>query len=246
MAKAIQLKALIFRMLSKLYFFAVIILITQHVQAQEITGTVSDRASRLRLEEADVFNQTLNKKTKTNAKGEFKIDAYANNILIFNQPGYQPDTLFLINLKPVRRYLSLSDNYLKLVEIKTEAFKPELQYADVYRKAKAIKTAKNQPFIFYPSKYFSREGKFARRFKRKLEREKTERKIDYRFNEEAVNALTPLKGRELDYFMVLYRPTLKQLDKMDDDDLKFYLMASFREFKALPENKRVSPSLKAD
>jgi len=222
------------------------ICMTQLLQAQEITGTVSDRANRLKLEDADVFNQTLGKRAKTNAKGEFKLEAYVNNTLIFAQPGYKNDTLFLIDLKPVRRYLDLSNNYLKLVEIKADAFKPELQYADVYRKAKAIKMAKNQPFLFYPSKYFSKEGKFARRFKRKLEREKTERKIDNRFNEAAVTALTPLKGRELDYFMVLYRPALKKLDKMDNDDLKFYLMAAYKEFIALPDEKRVSPSLKAE
>ncbi|HKG04818.1 MAG TPA: hypothetical protein VKB19_00080 [Pedobacter sp.] len=240
------MKTVIFRMLSKLYILVIMICLAQSVKAQEITGTVSDRVDRLKLEDVDVFNQTLNKKTKTNAKGEFRIEAYTNNILIFNQPGYVNDTLFLINLKPVRRYLNLNNNYLKLVEIKADAFKPELQYADVYRKAKAIKVSKNQPFIFYPSKYFSREGKFARRFKRKLEREKTERKIDFRFNEKAVTALTPLKGRELDYFMVLYRPTLTKLGKMDAKDLEFYLMAAYKEFKALPENKRVSPHLKAD
>jgi len=217
----------------------------QQVSAQVITGTVVDRDSRLKLESVEVKNVSTQEKTTTNNKGEFKITATANQTLIFIQPGYFSDTLFLINVKPIRKYMILNNTFLRTVEIKADAFKPEIQYADVYRKAKAINLWQNQPFIFYPSRYFSREGKFARRFKRKLEREVNERMIDQRFNEKAVKALTPLTGAELDYFMVLYRPTFKKLDKMDDDDVKFYLMASYKDFKALPPEKRISPSLKS-
>ena len=216
----------------------------QHVSSQTVTGIVVDGDSRLTLENVEVTNATSKEKVTTNAKGEFNIRAIPNQILIFNQPGYFSDTLFLINAKPIRKYMTLNNRFLNTVEIKAEAFNPEVQYADVYRKAKAIKLAKNQPFIFSPSRYFSREGKFARRFKRKLEREKIERKIDQRFNEKVVKTLTPLTGAELEFFMVLYRPTIKKLDKMDDDDMKFYLMAAYKEFKALPREKRISPSLK--
>lgn len=218
----------------------------QQVSGQIVNGTVVDRDSRLKLENVEVKNATTQEKATTNAKGEFTIKAIANQTLIFIQPGYFSDTLFLINVKPIRKYMVLNNRFLKTVEITGDAFKPEIQYADVYRKAIVIRLEQNQPFIFSPSRIFGREGKFARRFKRKLEREVTERKIDQRFNEKAVKALTPLTGAELDYFMVLYRPTIKKLDKMDDDDMKFYLMASFKEFKALPPEKRVSPPLKSN
>jgi hypothetical protein len=46
--------------------------------------------------------------------------------------------------------------------------------------------------------------------------------------------------------MVLYRPTLKELDKLDEEEMKFYLMNSFKEFKSLPPNKKVSPSLRLE
>ena len=218
----------------------------QWVSAQVVTGTVVDRDSHLTLENVEVTNATSKEKVTTNAKGEFSIRAIPNHILIFNQPGYFSDTLFLINTKPIHKYMMLNNRFLNTVEIKAEAFNPEIQYADVYRKAKAIKLAKNQPFIFSPSRYFSREGKFARRFKRKLEREKIERKIDQRFNEKVVKTFIPLKGAELDYFMILYRPTIKKLERMDDNDLKFYLMAAYKEFKALPSEKKISPSLKSN
>jgi len=216
------------------------------VSGQVVTGTVVDRDSRLMLENVEVNNIVTKEKVITNAKGEFKINAEVNQTLIFNQPGYFSDTLFLINVKPIRKYMILNNRFLKTIEIKADAFKPEIQYSDVYRKAKIIRLGQNQPFLFSPSRLFGREGKFARRFKKKLEREVSERKIDQRFNEKAVKALTPLTGAELDYFMVLYRPTIKKLDKMDDDDMKFYLMNAYKEFKVLPPEQRISPSLKSE
>lgn len=214
------------------------------MKAQQVQGTVADRASRLTLEQVEVFNQQTRQKAVTNAKGEFSITAVVNQTLIFYQPGYLPDTLFLIDTKPVKRYLILNNKLLKTVVVKSGAFNPSVEYADVYRKAQYTKLAQNKPFLFYPSKLFSKEGRDARRFKRNLEREIDERKIDSRFNEAAVTAVTPLNGRELDYFMVLYRPKLKQLNSMDEQDLKFYLMNSYKEFNALLPEKRISPSMR--
>lgn len=216
------------------------------VSGQLVTGIVFDRDSRLVLENVEVINATTKEKAITDTKGKFNVRAFSNQILIFNQPGYFSDTLLLINANPIRKYMTLNNRFLNTVEIKAEAFNPEIQYADVYRKAKAIRLTKNQPFIFSPSRYFGREAKFARRFKQKLEREKTERKIDQRFNEKVVKGLTPLKGAELDYFMVLYRPTIKKLNRMDDDDIKLYLIDSYKEFKELSPEKKVSSSLRSN
>lgn len=213
------------------------------VKGQEVQGTVSDRTSQLRLGQVEVLNRNTGQKTITNAKGEFSIGAALNQSIIFYQPGYLPDTLFLVDLKPVKRYLTLNNKLLNTIEIKGRAFHPEIEYANEYRTAKVISLVKNKPFRFSPSRIFGSEGKNARRFKRRMELEKTERQIDQRFNEAAVKAVTPLKGAELDYFMVLYRPTLKALDKMDAEDMKFYLMNSYKEFKALPADKRISPEL---
>ena len=109
--------------------------------------------------------------------------------------------------------------------------------------ARAIRLSQNQPLSFSPSRFFGKEGKNARRFKKRLEQEKTERKIDARFNETAVKALTRLRDQELDCFMVLYRPTLRALEKLDDEVFLFYIMDSFKAFKLLPSEKKVLPSL---
>jgi len=228
-------------MLRQIALFALFIFTVQFVYAQQVQGTVADRTTQLRLAQVEISNLETRQKTTTNAKGEFTITAAVNQSLVFYQPGYAPDTLFLVDLKAIKRYLSLSNKLLNTVEIKAGAFHPEVEYANVYRAGRSVTLQQNKPFRFSPSRIFGGEGKSARRFKRLMEREKTEREIDKRFNVTAVKAVTPLKGEELDYFMVLYRPTLKELDKLDQEDLKFYLMNAYKEFKALPPGKRVSP-----
>jgi len=237
------IKGLSLKMLRQITLFALFIFSGQLVYAQQVQGTVADRTTQLRLGQVEVSNLATGEKTTTNLKGEFSISAAINQSLAFYQPGYTPDTLFLVDLKPVKRYLNLSNKLLNTVEIKAGAFHPEIEYANTYRTARAVTLIANKPFRFSPSRIFGSEGKSARRFKRNMERERTERKIDERFNVAAVKAVTPLKGAELDYFMVLYRPTLKELDKLDQEDMKFYLMTSYKEFKALPPEKRVSPLL---
>jgi hypothetical protein len=59
----------------------------QHMNGQQITGTVQDRATDLRLENVSVINKSSNQRTHTNAKGEFNIQGSANQLLIFYQPG---------------------------------------------------------------------------------------------------------------------------------------------------------------
>ncbi|MBG6235046.1 hypothetical protein IWX76_001614 [Pedobacter sp. CAN_A7] len=226
-----------------LKFLLLMLFSLQSAYGQQIKGVVQDRATDLRLENVIVKNLSSNKQTLTNAKGEFTIPAAISQLLLFYQPGYLPDTLLIIDLNPVWRYLVTNDQMLKTVQIKGEAFNPVVDYHQVYQKARAIRLSQNQPLSFSPSSFFGKEGKNARRFKKRLEQEKIERKIDARFNVATVTKLTRLRDQELDNFMVLYRPTLRALEKMDEEGFLFYIMDSFKAYKLLPSEKKLLPTL---
>ncbi|MBB2148234.1 peptidase associated/transthyretin-like domain-containing protein [Pedobacter gandavensis] len=212
--------------------------------AQEVKGTVADWESREPQEYVEVFNLNNHQKTVTNKRGEFKIAAEINHLLVFFQPGYKPDTLLLISLKPVKRYLQHNRYDLSTVKIQGKLFDPRVQYADAFREAKAFTAEVNRPLTFSPFRFFSKKGKSGRKFKRRMEVEVLERKVDQRFNNAAVQALCPLEGAELDGFMVLYRPSFKALERLDNAGLKLYIMDAYKEFKQLPEEKKKIPSLK--
>lgn len=233
-----------FFVVSFLLTSSVVFLLTGSVRAQEVQGTVADYETREMQEYVEVFNISNHQKAVTNKKGAFKIPAATNDVLVFMQPGYRPDTLFLVNLKPVKRYLQHNRYDLQTVNITGTAFNPEVEYADAYLAAKAFTFNVNRPLSFSPSKYFSKKGKYARRFVRRMKLEPQERKIDQRFNNKVVKGICPLNAAELDAFMVKYRPTFKTLEKMDDDALKLYIMDAYKEFKHLPEAQKKLPSLK--
>ncbi len=211
---------------------------------QDVSGVVRDRGLKTTLSGVNVLNKTRGIQSQTGDEGQFNIAAGENEILIFYKAGYLPDTLLLVNTRPLIRNMIPDSKILNTVIIKGDNFSPEVQYAEVYKRAKVLTATKESPLTFYPTKYFSKEGRFARRFKKKLEREKSERKIDQRFNDGLVKSITPLRDRELDCFMVMYRPTLKTLNKLDKDDLFLYIMNSYKAFKLLPADQRVLPKLR--
>lgn len=227
-----------------LAFLAVHFLFSASLFAQEITGTVADWQTRELQEYVEVFNLNNQQKAVTNKKGEFKIPAAINHVLIFIQPGYKPDTLFLISLNPVKRYLQHNRYDLSTVEIKGRTFDPRAEYPDAFREAKAFNTGVNRPLAFSPWRFFSKKGRSGRKFKRRMEIELVERKVDQRFNNAAVKAICPLNGAELDCFMVMYRPAFKDLERLDITGLKLYIMDAYKAFKQLPEEKRKLPSLR--
>ncbi|WP_316820409.1 carboxypeptidase-like regulatory domain-containing protein [Pedobacter gandavensis] len=226
-----------------LVFLITYLLLNSTLFAQEIQGTVADLQNRELLEYVEIININNQQKTLTNKRGEFKIQAAVNHVLVFIQAGYHPDTVLIINLKPLKRYLRSSLVNLNMVEIKGIAFDPREEYIRVYGKGKAFNMSVNKPLSFSPWKYFSYEGKSARKFKRKMKIEWIEKEIDKRFNNTVVRAICPLEKYELDAFMVRYRPTLKELERMDHDQFKLYLLDAYKQFKELPEAERRLPSL---
>lgn len=225
------------------FYLVFFLLFCATVQAQDqVNGLVLARVSRKPISQVEVLNLSNNAQTKSNAKGEFVINAKLNEVLVFKAPGYKADTLLLVNLKPLRRYLELEVNMLNTVSVKGKSLRE--QYAQDIKKGEYVHLKQGRGLLLYPSAYFSREGRNARRFKRLIKQEEVELQIDRRFNAKTVTAILPIKQPELDAFIMMYRPSLKFVKRADVEDFKFYLFDAYNKFKQLPAEKRVLPSLK--
>lgn len=211
--------------------FTVIALLSGYVQAQTILkGTVYEGKSSRKM--ADVFVRDINSKeiSLTDNSGNFSIRTVLNHTLIFSSPGYVSDTLFLIDLKPKRIELTVRGITLNEVNItSTRAFNPREEYPGIYEKSK---------FALSPSRIFGKESKDARRLKHYFDREAEERQIDSVFSTVYVSSIVPLKGRELEDFISMYRPTLAFLKKTPRSSLTLYVNDSYKKFMALPPEKR--------
>lgn len=224
--------------------FLLLVLFQFNLHAQtQIKGQVLDQASRKALDKVEVQNITNQATTQTNVKGEFTIKAKIGDVMVYRLVGYDADTAMIIELKQVKRYLHPLTNTLNTVSISGQ-IDSKAQYADVYNKANPVLLTPGRGIRFYPSSFFGKEGKNARRLKKLIENDQVEKEIDKRFNAVTVTALLPLKQPDLDAFLVLYRPDVKFAINADADDFKFYLLEAYERFKALPPDQRVLPQLK--
>lgn len=222
---------------------SVIFIVSFVVTKAQLSGVVFDQVSRNPIAQVEVSNLNSQEKTISNDKGEFNIKSKINELLVFRRPGYRSDTLLLTDLKPLRRYMLLDKNVLNTVTILRKRNIRE-EYAQAFNKANPFLLQKGRGLLFYPSSFFSREGKQARYFVRMLKQEEKEKVIDGRFNLKSISALLPIKQPELDAFFVLYRPSLKFAKRVSADDLKAYVMDCYRKFKLLPQEQQILPSLK--
>jgi hypothetical protein len=223
----------------KLVLTLISCIISWHVcNAQSIlSGTIYDAASKLPLS-AVLIRSNKKQAVIADRSGNFKIQASENDLLIFTLAGYQPDTLYLIDLTPKKVELTSTTHLLNEVKISAnsteETFNPRKEYPEVYEKSK---------FALAPSRLFGKDSRNARRLKRYFENEAKQRKIDSLFNKRLVGAIIPLKGTELRNFMSKYRPTLSFLTKSSPDQLSVYIKERYQEFLELPTQQQGLPPL---
>lgn len=203
-----------------------------------LKGTVYEDGSNTRIGNVFIRDNNTRKVSITDKKGNFEIQTAPGHILIFNSPGYTADTLYVIDMRPKR--ISMSTQYIKLSEVNITAkrpdFNPRAEYPEVYEKSKV--------YVLSPSTWFSKEGKQARRLKKYFQTEAEQRQIDQAFSPAYVGSIVPLKGKDLENFMTMYRPDYKFLRNNNRESMAAYINDSYKKFMALPPEKRAPQPLK--
>lgn len=210
-----------------------LLLMAGTANAQELLkGTVYESSGGTRL--PDVFVRNINNKQLglSDKQGNFSIKAETGNTLIFEAPGYVSDTLYLIDMNPKKIRLVTQTIALREVKISStrQAFDPHKEYPEVYTKSKL--------YILSPTTWFGKEARRARRLKKFFRREEEEHKVDAVFTRAYVGSIVPLKGEDLDDFMLMYRPTYEFIKGNNNVSLAVYINDSYKKFEALPPEKR--------
>jgi plasmid maintenance system killer protein len=205
------------------------------VNAQDyIKGHVKEKGSGRRL--SDVFIKDNNNKqiTVTDEKGNYTIRAASGHTLVFSSPGYIPDTLYLINNQP--KFVELQSEPMTIGEVSVRSsrinFDPRAEYPEIYRKSK-----------IYPlslSSIFSQESRNARKLKKYFEHEEQEQYVDNTYTKLLVSSIVPLKGRDLDDFMGMSRPSYEFLKQNSGGELTLYVNDQYKKFIALSPQQRAS------
>jgi len=202
-----------------------------------LKGTVHESGTNNNLPNVFIRDNNNKQLMLTDKEGRFSIRTEPGHIIIFDCPGYVSDTLYVVNLAPKNIMMVTKTIALREVSINAtrQFFDPRKEYPEIYTKSKV--------YIMSPTTWFSKEGKDARRLKRYFAREEEERRVDAVFNRVYVGSIVPLKGQELEDFLILYRPSYSFIKSNDSESLAVYINDSYKKFKALPVEKRKLPKL---
>jgi hypothetical protein len=204
------------------------------VNAQNVLkGTVLENGNNNKL--SNVFIRDNNNKQLgiTDKQGNFEIKTETGHLLIFDSPGYVSDTMYVVDMTPKKVRMEVKTIALREVSVnasRNTTFDPHKEYPDVYEKSKV--------YVLSPTTWFSKEGKNARKLKHYFQYEAEERHVDAIFTRAYVGSIIPLKGQELEDFMVLYRPTYAFVKSNSGESMAAYINDSYKKYQALPPDKR--------
>lgn len=233
------------RMYKKLYAVLLLLMpICGYAQNTFMTGNVFDNENRSnKLQGVSVRNLNSKAVVFTDKDGHFAIPAKNGDLLAYALMGYQTDTIYLVNLFPKNVYLRADVNSLNPVNITATKVSPYLDTKDPEAQAaRQVDYSKNRGGLRLGLGY----GKLRRQQAKEqtLEEEADiQKEISMNFNKEVIQKLVNYKGKDLDDYIGLYRPTINQIRLEQPFNYTYYIATTFNEWKNLPAELRKLPPL---
>lgn len=241
------------RMLKGVIIFWVAMCLAATLHAQSVfNGRVLENKTRISLRGVVVDNLSNKLKALTGEDGRFSIGAKVGDLLVFRKFSYAPDTLLLTDLHDKEVFLQLQSTQLNQVTItdssgRTGAAAKNMKYYDP--------EFHGQPVVYHRDIKGNLDGGITLRLhyftkdehdKRKAAKKEEEREV----NEEIINLFTPLtvgkyvplKGQDMENFILLYIPDVKTYHSKDFNLLS-YLNESYQKWLKLSDEERKSGQL---
>jgi|GEM_PF-98202 hypothetical protein len=214
--------------------------------SQNLYGRIKRQLTTEVLPNITVFNKTRSRINRSDAGGNYRIEARPGDTLIFTSAGYLPDTNFIaawmfeekdgynIWLRP--NIISLPS---ALVDQLSNYEKDSLQRRDDYvwiymQHQDAIVSDSNltQGFgISLDLNFFSEHQKEKRRLRKRLAIEEKDYYIDFRCPPAFVERITGLHDDSLRFFMLHYRPTYEFCRKASTEDIFLYINDQVKKYR---------------
>ncbi|WP_028297246.1 hypothetical protein [Olivibacter sitiensis] len=232
-----------------LFALPLLFVCTSGTAQQLLKGKVLELGSNEVMPQVDIKNLASGVVVGSDRNGDFSIAVKSNEILVFSFPGYRTDSLVVTDFAFKRVYLTGVDDPRLLSEVNVTAMtnsRLEEERAKAQSQGQVATTVSGGGIALSPSRMFGKEGRNARRSYRLMEEEASNRDIDARFTPALVQSFTPLKGEDLELFMVNYRPKVNFIKKATDDDLRLYVIDSYGKFNKLTEAQKKKIKLETD
>ncbi|WP_179414298.1 hypothetical protein HDF19_01990 [Mucilaginibacter sp. E4BP6] len=239
----------IFYTLKLLLLIALFVLTGKSGYAQaKFGGRIFENHTRIPLGGIVVENLTSHEKTLSDANGIFVIGAKVSDLLLFSSPAYQNDTLYIANLNYLYVFLNLRSRSLDEVKVTQSEIKigkltlppttgPLNSHTVLYQTDAAMQNNVGGVKIMLNDSKGYQKKKLKNQQIAIDEAEKD--RIAKIFSAENIQQYVPIKGQELQNFIILYIPDLKTYNS-SKFNLILYLSSSYKEFCKIPVEKRQS------
>ncbi|MES2651379.1 MAG: hypothetical protein V4663_06535 [Bacteroidota bacterium] len=207
-----------------------------HAQDFRVNGVVFDKESKQRIALAEISNKRNKYSVGSNDIGIFIMKASFGDTLIISKRGFNDQEVVVKSANDLIIYLN-SGISLKTVEIRGESKKQTLDAIKRDFKNKGSFYAGKPSFLsflFTPItavyELIGRTPKNARRFSRYYATEMQQTHIDAFFNKSIISSNTGLTGKELDNFMINYRPDFEQSKNWNTYDGLKWIKESYKKY----------------
>lgn len=245
--------------MQKLIVILLFVLPIQLIAQTVTTGGVFDYAKKsIALPGVTVRNLNTKKVTLTNKEGKFVITANVGEILEFSLVGYHVDTLYLTNLLTKIIYLPVKSTSLNDVTVSGVRINKEIANAKdpLAEKYTLLATGGNLERKIMTDKVGGLSlnlgyGKYRRQLQKEAileEREAYTQEINANFNETSIAKLTKLSGEELKNFIVIYYPSVENVQSERPFKYPYYIATAYQAWlKLTPQQRKMQdlPKLKS-
>ncbi len=218
----------------------------QPPSAPGLYGRIKRQLTTEVLPNVNVFNKTRSKINRSDAGGNYRIEASPGDTLIFSSAGYLPDTNFVaawmfdekdgynIWLRP--NIVSLPSALVdQLYNYEKDSLQRRDDYVWIYMQHQdAIVSDSNMTQGFGLSldlNFFSQHQKEKRRLRKRLAIEEKDYYIDFRCPPAFVERITGLHDDSLRFFMLHYRPTYDFCRKASTEDIFLYINDQVKKYR---------------
>ena len=207
-----------------------------HAQDFQLNGVVMSKGSTTRVALAEITNKRTGFTVGSNDLGIFQIKALVGDTLVTIKRGFSDQQQVVLSNRDMIIYLDMG-NTLDQVNIRGQSKKMELDELKQEYRDKGSFYAGKPPllsYIFAPItalyELFGRTPKNAKRFGKYYNTELQQTTIDGFFNESLIQKNTELEGKDLENFMLNYRPDYSKSKNWTEYDAVKYIRDSYKQY----------------
>jgi len=201
-----------------------------------LTGVLFEHASKNRIALAEIKNKQSGFSTGSNDIGLFTIKANTGDTLLITKRNFSDLEVVVRDAKDLVLYLN-KGTMLNEVTVTGQTKKQALDEIRKDYRGKGSFYGGKPPvlsFLFTPLtafyELFGKTPKQARRFNRMYQTEMQDSQVDQLFNKTTINQQTGLSGKELEDFLVNYRPTYEQARNWNVYDSVKWINESYKKY----------------